>query len=122
SADYFSDDADSVFQADINALAESGITRGCNPPDNDLFCPRDEVKRDQMASFLARALGLSPIVPPPPETTTTTSTTSTTVPSNPGDDVDCSDFDTWEEAQEWFDTYYPYYGDVANLDADGDGI
>ena len=33
--DYFSDDGGSVFEADINRLAASGITRGCNPPGND---------------------------------------------------------------------------------------
>jgi transposase InsO family protein len=27
---------------------------------------------------------------------------------------------TYAEAKAWFDTYYPYYGDVARLDADGD--
>ncbi|MGA9595820.1 MAG: hypothetical protein WBV06_06670, partial [Acidimicrobiia bacterium] len=32
--------------------------KGCNPPDNTLFCPRDPVTREQMATFLARALHL----------------------------------------------------------------
>ncbi|MCP4304835.1 MAG: hypothetical protein GY788_08185 [bacterium] len=53
--DYFNDDSSSVFQADINALAEAGITRGCNPPSNDRFCPADAVSRGQMAAFLVRA-------------------------------------------------------------------
>ncbi|MGX5681428.1 cell wall-binding repeat-containing protein [Schumannella luteola] len=43
-------------------------------------------------------------------------------PSNPGDVVDCSSFSSWSEAQSWYSTYYPYYGDVAHLDADGDGL
>lgn len=43
-------------------------------------------------------------------------------PGNPGDSKDCSDFSTQAEAQAWFDTYYPTYGDVANLDGDNDGI
>jgi hypothetical protein len=38
---------------------------GCNPPDNDRFCPEGPVTRGQMASFLVRALGLSPVPPPP---------------------------------------------------------
>jgi hypothetical protein len=42
----------------IKGLRELGITDGCNPPRNDRFCPRDPVKRDQMASFLARAFKL----------------------------------------------------------------
>ena len=32
----------------------------------------------------------------------------------------CSDFETYQEAKIWFDTYFPYYGDVAGLDGDGD--
>ena len=57
SKDYFSDDEGSVFEADINAIAEAGITKGCNPPDNDRFCPDREVTRGQMAAFLVRAFG-----------------------------------------------------------------
>lgn len=55
--DQFGDDANSVHQANINALAASGITRGCNPPDNDSFCPRSTLTRGQIAAFLARAFG-----------------------------------------------------------------
>lgn len=43
-------------------------------------------------------------------------------PANPGDAKNCSDFSTQREAQAWFDYYYPHYGDVARLDADGDLI
>ena len=49
----------SVFVADIVWLAEEGITLGCNPPANDLFCPNDNVTRGQMAAFLVRFLGLT---------------------------------------------------------------
>ena len=55
--DYFVDDAGSVHQADINALAQAGITRGCNPPHNDRFCPERPVTRAEMAAFLVRAYG-----------------------------------------------------------------
>lgn len=55
--DYFTDDTGSVHEANINALAEAGITAGCNPPDNDEFCPTGTVTRGQMAAFLARAFG-----------------------------------------------------------------
>jgi hypothetical protein len=34
--------------------------------------------------------------------------------------VNCSDFATHQEAQEYFDYYFPTYGDVAGLDRDGD--
>jgi hypothetical protein len=56
--DYFEDDEGSVHEADINAIKLAGITQGCNPPTNDLYCPSLSVRRDQMASFIARALAL----------------------------------------------------------------
>ena len=37
------------------------------------------MKRDQMASFFSRALGLLPIVPPPPTIPTTSTSTSTDI-------------------------------------------
>jgi hypothetical protein len=58
-------DSDGVFEDDINRLAAAGITVGCNPPANDRFCPDSPVTREQMATFLARALGLTPLNPPP---------------------------------------------------------
>ncbi len=64
-ANVFSDTIGSVFVADIDRLAAVGVTKGCNPPDNTRFCPDDDVERDQMATLLARALGLAPIIPPP---------------------------------------------------------
>jgi hypothetical protein len=54
-ADYFPDDAGTIFEADINRLAQAGITNGCG---NGLYCPSQAVTRDQMASFIARALSL----------------------------------------------------------------
>lgn len=57
--DPFSDDDASEFEDDIEWLAESDITRGCNPPANTLFCPDVAVTRGQMAAFLTRALDLS---------------------------------------------------------------
>ncbi len=63
--DLFTDDDNSIFNEDIDRLGTAGITKGCNPPTNDRYCPGDPVLRDQMASFLARALGLTPIIPPP---------------------------------------------------------
>ena len=42
-------------------------------------------------------------------------------PENPGDSKDCADFSTRAAAQAWHDFYFPGYGDVAHLDADGDG-
>ena len=50
----FFDDAGSVFTNAIERLGASGITKGCNPPFNDRFCPREPVTRGQMAAFLVR--------------------------------------------------------------------
>lgn len=63
--DLFVDDDGSIFESDINAVAAAGITRGCNPPTNDSFCADAPVTRGQMASFLARAMGLAELHPDP---------------------------------------------------------
>jgi hypothetical protein len=55
----FVDDDGSTFETDIEWLGATGVTKGCNPPANDRFCPTKKVTRGQMASFLARALGLA---------------------------------------------------------------
>jgi uncharacterized protein YkwD len=54
----FVDDNHSIFEADIEKLAAAGITKGCNPPANNRFCPDAYVTRGTMAAFLARALAL----------------------------------------------------------------
>jgi hypothetical protein len=93
----FVDTEGSVHEANIGALAAAGITLGCNPPANDMFCPDESVTRAQMATFLTRALGLTPIVPPPTTSSTTTSTPSSTTTSTtlPGTDHPQSG-DGWE--------------------------
>lgn len=53
---YFDDLYGSGFRDDIVWLAESGITTGCAP---GKYCPTANVRRDEMASFLARGLELS---------------------------------------------------------------
>lgn len=63
--DHFTDDDNSVFEADINAIAEVGITAGCNPPTNDRYCPINNVTRAQMATFLVRAFDLVALPPDP---------------------------------------------------------
>lgn len=54
--DLFSDDDDSIFEGDIDRLGTAGVTKGCNPPTNDRYCPTGNVTRGQMAAFLHRAL------------------------------------------------------------------
>ena len=61
STDFFDDDNGNLHEDAINALAASGITEGC---DEGSYCPRSGVERDQMASFLGRAEGLTPRRPP----------------------------------------------------------
>lgn len=56
--DYFTDDDGHLFEGDINAIAADGITRGCNPPDNDNYCPDRTLTRAEAAAFVARALNL----------------------------------------------------------------
>jgi hypothetical protein len=55
--DLFIDDDGSLFESAIDRLATAGVTKGCNPPANDMFCPSAVVTRGQMAAFLHRALG-----------------------------------------------------------------
>jgi hypothetical protein len=55
STDFFTDDDDSIFEDDINAIAAAGITVGTSATE---FSPNDPVTRAQMATFLARALGI----------------------------------------------------------------
>ncbi|MGV8895434.1 MAG: cell wall-binding repeat-containing protein [Rhodoglobus sp.] len=63
-----------------------------------------------------------PPPPPPPPTPTPTPPSTPSTPANPGDSKNCSDFGSWSAAQSWYRTYFPYYGDVARLDGDNDGI
>ena len=53
----FVDTAGSGHAADIDALAAARVTIGCSLDPLE-FCPGDDVTREEMATFLARALGL----------------------------------------------------------------
>lgn len=59
------DDVVGPHAPDIEALAAAGITAGCT---TSTFCPDLRLNRAQMASFLARALELSPQPSPFPDT------------------------------------------------------
>lgn len=117
---HFTDDDDSIFEPRIDELRNAGVTKGCNPPDNDEFCPEDAVTRAQMASFLAKAKGLSADDPTPfPGQTTCDPAYSPCVPTvEESGDLNCPDIR--EE--------YPNgvqndssIGDPHNLNRDGDG-
>ena len=54
--DPFSDDDNSVFEAEIETIRRHGITVGCTPT---TYCPDRTITRGEMASFLVRAFGFS---------------------------------------------------------------
>lgn len=94
-------------------------------------CPEGYLYKDAEEEYLSEQA--KPEIVDTTSTTTSTSTTTTTIakttttttagvtqPENPGDTKNCGDFETYDEAKAWFDTYYEYYGDVARLDRDGD--
>jgi hypothetical protein len=56
---WFRDDDGDVHEANIDKIAEWGITLGCNPPLNNEFCPYRLISRGEMAAFISRALNLS---------------------------------------------------------------
>ena len=53
----FADTAGNTHEANIDALAAAGVTAGCKT-DPLRYCPDKSVTRGQMATFLARALGI----------------------------------------------------------------
>lgn len=70
----------------------------------------------------AGVANLTPCAVPKPPVKPTPPPVKPTQPGNPGNSKNCSDFSTQAAAQTWFNTYFPYYGDVAALDSDNDGI
>lgn len=45
---------DHTFHDDIQWMHDNGITRGCNPPENDEYCPDRELIRAEEAAFFHR--------------------------------------------------------------------
>ncbi|MCS5733722.1 cell wall-binding repeat-containing protein [Herbiconiux daphne] len=69
------------------------------------------------------SLFVCPPPPPPPVVVVPDPPQPPGPPANPGDSKNCSDFPNWAAAKAWYDTYFPYYGDIAGLDGnDKDGI
>jgi hypothetical protein len=60
----FNDTEDHLFAADVRWLAGHGITRGCNPPANTMFCPDHTVSRGELAAMVHRGLGDRIVVDP----------------------------------------------------------
>jgi hypothetical protein len=80
-ADRFPDDAGSVHEANIDALAAVGIVTGFA---DGRYRPRETVKRDQMASFVVRALSFAAQVPDPPADPQFSGTATTVVTGRGG--------------------------------------
>jgi hypothetical protein len=72
----FNDLTGGVHDANIEAIYNAGITRGCDP--NVSYCPTDLVTREEMASFLARTAGLGDNPPVANALTAQTATSATT--------------------------------------------
>ncbi len=108
----------SVTSAELEALFF--MVESCDNPPNVSGAPSLPPATTSPPTTAPPATTSPPATTPPPATTSPPTTTTSAAPSNPGDTVNCGDFSTWDEAKAWFDTYYPYYGDVARLDQDGD--
>lgn len=80
SKDWFRDDNGSIFEGDINSIAEAGLTSGCG---EGRYCPDRYITRQELASMLQRALGLP--YPAPSE-----------LPDIPQDVID-----EWEAKNNW---------------------
>ena len=64
----FTDTAGNTHEIDIDALAAAGVTVGCKTEPLS-YCPSKSVTRAEMATFLARALGLVEVPKPVEEAT-----------------------------------------------------
>lgn len=54
----FADDDFNRHEPNIGLIADAGITEGCSAVLRWLYCPDTDVRRDQMASFIVRAMNL----------------------------------------------------------------
>lgn len=57
--DYFVDDDGHPLEGGINRIAAAEITAGCNPPQNNRFCPDRALTRAEFATFIVRAENLA---------------------------------------------------------------
>lgn len=95
-----------TFYKVISWLASTGITVGYADGE---FKQERPVTRGAMAAFLYRFNNVE-------------GAPSFSPPGSPGDTRNCGDFATWAGAQSWYETYFPYYGDIARLDGNDDGV
>lgn len=105
-----------VTQAEHDAMA--GLLANCAGQ----LVPTNQAPPAALAPAPKPAPKPAPVPVPVPAPKPSPTPAPQPTPGNPGDTKNCSSFKTWREAQNWFEYYYPYYGDVARLDANHDGI
>jgi hypothetical protein len=126
------------FYQQITWLASRGISTGWDVGSGcRAFGPVQPVARDAMAAFMYRFVNggtgsvTSGCTPPssgggttPPPQPPVVQPPAPSKPANPGNTKNCTTayFATWREAQNWYEFYFPYYGDVAGLDGNNDGV
>ena len=86
---------------------------------SDLTLPSDTTAAPAISTTVRLGDGRDELVG---DSSTRQPATSTTIPPNPGDAVSCADFDNHAAAQEWYDTYWPHYGDIALIDINNNGV
>jgi putative cell wall-binding protein len=74
------------------------------------------------AQNLVECVAAPPVVAPPVVAPPVVAPPVNPPTGNPGDTKNCGDFANWRDAQNWFEKYYPQYGDVAKLDGNNDRV
>ncbi len=113
---------DSVFIADIQWMKDNGVTKGCNPPTNDKYCPKNNVTREQMSAFMHR-LAVNQIVDAATAveadhaTTADSATDADTLDGHTPDELTSDAFSTFHDAAVPLPTAYGTVLELKNLPA-----
>ncbi len=54
---FIDDDDDSIFEGDHDKPGTAGVTKGCNPPVNDMYCPGSVVPDGRIPTSSNRITG-----------------------------------------------------------------